>query len=227
MTALGDFFPNRINLYVPEAKYAADVRMADGFGLIDLGPAALLPAADPNGIIAAEAIATAQDWDASEFAAAYSDDVMGKFGRCLSVDGSAASTAVITIYGYDYLGQPMIETITMNGTTAVNGKKAFRRVTRITTGTDADATLDVGWIDILGLPYALRDVYTILKAGVEPADADTIVKEVLTDPQTATTGDPRGTISLHANNATDGVNTYAIAGLWNTDNLYGVPHYNG
>lgn len=223
MKTMGDFFPNRVNMHFRNAKYAADVRDS-GIGTIYI-PA--LVAADPDGIIAAKAIATAQDWDSSEFAAAYSDEVMGKFGRNVVVDGSAASTAVITVYGFDYLGQPMIEAITMNGTSTVEGLKAFARVTRITTGTDADASLDVGWGNKLGLPYALVDVFTELVNGVEPADAGTFVKRVTTDPQTSTTGDPRGTYTPHSSNIPDGSKEYAVVGLWAIDDLFGVAHYNG
>jgi len=154
---------------------------------------------------------------------------MGRFGRNVNVDGSAASTAVIRVYGFDYLGQPMIEDITMNGTTTAEGLKAFARVTRITTGTDSDATLDVGWGDKLGLPYRLIDVYTELVDGVEPADAGAYVKGVATT-QTATTGDPRGTYTPHANNIANGARLHGLVGLFDNDSavgLYGVQQYNG
>lgn len=223
MQTMGDFFPDRVNMHFRNAKYAADVR-DNGIGKIYI-PA--VETADADGILDGQAIATAQDLDTSDFAAAYSDDVMGKFGRNITVVGSAASTATITVYGYDYLGQPMIEEIDMNGTTPVAGVKAFARVTRIVTGTDADSTLDVGWGDVLGLPYGLVDLITELVDEAEPADAGTVVKRVTTDPQTATTGDPRGTYAPHSNNAPNGSRTYQLVGLWAIEDLFGVAHYNG
>lgn len=218
MTALGEFFPKRINSWFANAQYAADIG-TDGFGKIKI-PAPV--ATDPDGILAAQAIVTAQD--ITTFAAAYSDTVMGKFGRNLVVDGSAASTAVITVYGFDYLGQPMVEDITMNGTTTAAGIKAFRYVTRVVTGTDADATLDLGWGDVLGLPYKLLDVYTETVSGAEPADAGTFVKGS-TATQSATSADPRGTYAPHSNNIPNGTRYYEIYGIWDITNLYGVQHY--
>lgn len=220
---LGTFFPDRVNLHFANAKYASDVDHG-GAGKISLGPA--LVAADPNGILSAQAIVTAADVSASGFAATYSDSVMGRFGRNVNVDGSAASTAVIVVYGFDYLGQPMRESITMNGTTSVEGKKAFARVTRITTGTDADSNLDVGWGDVLGLPYKLVDVYTEIVDGLEPADAGTFVKGINTA-QTGTSADPRGTWTPHANNIADGTRVHSLFGLFDNENLYGIAQYNG
>lgn len=223
---LGTFFPDRVNQWFAGAKYSSDVDNG-GAGKINLGPA--LVAADPNGILNAKAIVTAQDWSPTSFETTYSDEVMGRFGRNVNVDGSAASTAVITIYGYDYLGQPMRENITMNGTTSVEGKKAFARVTRITTTTDADSNLDVGWGDVLGLPYKLVDVYTELVDGLEPASAGTFVAGINTV-QTATSADPRGTYTPHSSNVADGTRLHSVFGLFDNSSgvgLYGLAQYNG
>ncbi|MBU2051509.1 MAG: hypothetical protein KKH61_21370 [Gammaproteobacteria bacterium] len=223
---LGTFFPDRANMWFAGAKFSSDVGH-DGVGKINLGPA--LVAADPNGILSAQSIASAQDIAASGFASTYSDSVMGRFGRNVNVDGSAASTAVITVYGFDYLGQPMYEEITMNGTTSVEGKKAFARVTRIVTGTDADSALDVGWGNVLGLPYKLIDLITELVDGLEPADAGAVVKGINTA-QTATSADSRGTYTPHANNVPDGSKLHELVGIWDNFSavgLYGLAQYNG
>lgn len=223
---LGTHFPDRVNQWFAGAKYSSDVDNG-GAGKITLGPA--LVAADPNGILSAQSIVSAQDISRASFATTYTDSVMGRFGRNVNVDGSAASTAVITIHGYDYLGQPMQENITMNGTTSVEGKKAFARVTRIVTGTDADSALDVGWGDVLGLPYKLVDVYTELVDGAEPADAGTFVKGLVTV-QTATSADARGTYTPHANNLADGSRIHGLFGLFDNETaagLFGLAQYNG
>lgn len=220
MTALGSFFPKRVNMWFSGAKYAADVGVT-GVGKIYI-PA--LAALDADGILAATSIAAAVD--TTTFAATYleTDAVMGKFGRNLTVVASGVATSAVTVYGYDYLGQPMMETFTLNGTTPVLGLKAFRRVTRVTATVTAATTINVGWGNKLGLPYKLQDVYTILKSNAEPADADTVVIGSVAT-QSATSADPRGTIGLHANNVTNGTNDYTVIGLWDVDNLYGVQHY--
>lgn len=218
MTALGDFFPKRVNMWFSGAKYAADVG-ADGFGKIRI-PA--LPTLDADGILDGVSIASAVD--TSSFAATYEDDNMGKFGRNVTVVSDGAATSAVTVYGYDYLGQPMMETFALNGTSPVLGVKAFARVTRVTAAVTASRTLDVGWGNKLGLPYKLIDVITVLKNNAEPADADTpVVGSVAT--QSATSADPRGTLNLHSNNVTNNTNYYDVFGLWDTSNLYGVQHY--
>ena len=53
------------------------------------------------------------------------------YGACLSVVASGASSSVITIDGFDYLGQPVTEEVTLNGTTAVAGNKCFKYISKI------------------------------------------------------------------------------------------------
>lgn len=72
--------------------------------------------------------------------------------RALQVVSSGAATAVITVTGTDVYGRPMSEAITLNGTTAVSGKKAFKTVTLVTAGAAIDNPAKVGTTDILGLP---------------------------------------------------------------------------
>jgi hypothetical protein len=72
--------------------------------------------------------------------------------RALQVDASGAATAVLTITGTDVYGRPMSEAITLNGTTQVNGKKAFKTVTSVVSSAAIDNPCTVGTTDILGLP---------------------------------------------------------------------------
>lgn len=218
MSALGDFYPKRINNWFSGAKYAADIG-TDGIGKIRI-PAPV--AADTDGIIAAQAITSAQDL--TSFATTYSDTVMGKFGRNVTTVGSAASTATVTVYGYDYLGQPMVETLTQNGTTPVLGVKAFRHVTRIVTTTDADSNMDVGWGNVLGLPYKLIDAWSEIVSLVEASSAGAfVVGSVAT--QSATSADPRGTYAPHSSLVPNAARYYDIYGLFDITNLYGIQHY--
>lgn len=118
---------------------------------------------------------------------------MGPFGRNVTVVASGAATSVVIVIGRDYLGQPMRESLTLNGTTPVVGLKAFKYIDKVNipVGT-ASTTIDLGWGTRFGLPYKTRAVereYTDQAL----ASAGTLTAPVITDPATATTGDPRGT----------------------------------
>ncbi len=132
------------------------------------------------------------------------------FGRCLTVDVSAGtSTKVVTITGTNYLGDVIVENITLNGTTVVPGVKAFATVTAVSVSGDTDGDLIVGDAVILGLPIFIEDVdewVTELEDGAT-ASAGTFVAGVSTAP-TATTGDVRGTYS--PNSAPDGAKHFVL-----------------
>lgn len=152
-----------INNYVPGLQYDA--------GLVHGQPTEFslgTPAAADDDIIAA-----AVDGDAAantEETYAYTSD--SPYGRCLQVKVSGdpgAAGSVIDVYGFDWLGQPMIERFTTsNGSTAIQyGRKAFYRVTKtkiITAATNA-ITLKVGTAYRLGLPYK-SDIQWAQEAGV-------------------------------------------------------------
>lgn len=118
--------------------------------------------------------------------------------RAVNVDtsSSANTTQTITVTGTDYWGQPQTETIAMNGTTAVDGKKAFKTITQVAVSAAITGTMTVGTTDIFGLPYRVTDAGYILRSGWAGAladDAGTFVAADTTSPATATTGDVRGT----------------------------------
>jgi hypothetical protein len=224
MTAKGDFFPSRTNDHVPSMAYAADVRI-NGVGEIEI-PA--LAAADTDGILDGTDIATAGS--TTTFAAAYTgaEALMGKFGRNVTVVASGAATSTVTVTGKDYLGQVMVETLTLNGTSAVAGKKAFRTITSIAWGATASRTIDVGWGDALGLPYKVFSLETNLVDRAAASGAGTVVAGVATSTtQTATTGDPRGTWTPHASDLADGSKTYQLRAYCDRQNLHGNAHYAG
>lgn len=118
--------------------------------------------------------------------------------RAVNVDSSNAgdTTQTVTITGTDYWGQAQTETIAMNGTTAVAGKKAFKTVTAVAVSAALAGNLTVGSTDVIGLPYRVTDAGYILRSGWAGAladDAGTFVAADTTSPATATTGDVRGT----------------------------------
>lgn len=179
-------FIDGINYYVPAMQGGGDLGQLDEQRISFGNPPDVLA----TGILNAQSIAAAVD--TSAFAATYSKDKMGTYGRNITVVASGAAVSNVTVIGRDYLGQPMRESFTLNGTTPVVGLKAFKYVDRITAGVTAATTINVGWGTKFGLPYKTR---AIVREYVDqvPAAAGTLAQPVLTDPQTTTTGDPRGT----------------------------------
>lgn len=108
----------------------------------------------------------------------------------------------ILVTGKDENNVTMSEllTITATGTSkTAAGKKAFKTITSIAITSASDATtntMDLGWGDVLGLPYFLVDKnYVIYSMDGAVQTSGTLVAAVTTDPATTTTGDVRGTIT--------------------------------
>lgn len=96
--------------------------------------------------------------------------------RSLTVKGNAAGiTGNVVITGTNYAGAVITETIALNGSTAVEGTKAFKTVTKIdlpvevNVGTD---TVSVGTGTKLGLPWLLPH-NTVLAAFLDNAKEGT------------------------------------------------------
>lgn len=218
MSAKGDNYMAGPNYFVPNMIYSADTQI-EGKLFVDLTPNAAPLTASATGILSATSIASASN--TSTFVAAFtnSEAQMMKFGRCLQYVASGASTATVTVTGFDYLGQPMVEVVTLNGTTAVNGTKAFRRVSNIAWSASA-ANLSVGWRDCFGLPYASQGDSVDYLDGVRAGTLGTFVVRVAT--QTTTSGDPRGT--MVPNTATNGTRRYSLTYEPYRSALYGAAH---
>lgn len=120
--------------------------------------------------------------------------------RAVTIKSSSTDTAVITIRGYDEFGVAMSESLTLNGTNAVNGKKAFASVVSYQAAGGAPSNnLSIGTTNILGLPVFLSGTGMVIRElqdGAAPT-AGTIVAGVLTTPS-LTTGDVRGTYTPNA-----------------------------
>lgn len=225
MSALGSYYPAGVNEYVPNMSYAADIDI-NGHIPIDLSPLVPMLAASATGILNAQSIAAAVD--TSTFVTAFannqnvSEAYMGRFGRNVTVVASGAATSNVTVYGTDYLGQPMAESFTLNGTTPVVGKKAFRRITRITAGITAGTTINVGYGNVLGLPYAYIGEGVSYTDDVLNSSQGTFVARVAS--QTLTSDDPRGTWTPAAGNVPDGTRRHKIKYQTLKGNLYGARH---
>ena len=90
----------------------------------------LVPATASNtSIVNAQAVAAA-----GSVTMTASSVTLDRTGRCLRFASSSAgdTTQTVTVTGTDMYGQAMTETRTLNGTTAVNGTKAFYTVTGVT-----------------------------------------------------------------------------------------------
>lgn len=82
--------------------------------------------------------------------------------RAIRIVSSGSDTAVITFTGTDVYGQTLKESITLNGTTVVNGKKAFKTVTAASASAAIANLLTVGTTDILGIPVFLPSAANIV-----------------------------------------------------------------
>jgi|SRR5215469_10115267 len=216
-------FPRRINNYVKAMMYSADVNYQNptrvSFGAPQANNATLL--------LNAGSVANANTVIDLSTAAAFPET----YGRAVTyVASGAGGTGTVTLYGWDYLGQPMREDVTLNGVTPVAGKKAFKSFLNLTSPTAmVGITVNIGSGSPLGLPYkALRCEYEVGN-GVSVA-VGTFVAGVLTDPQTATTGDPRGTyVPTTTVNGTNIISAvFDFANDVNTSNnggLHGIQQY--
>src|SRR5262245_52392160 len=176
----------RLNVRVPDLNYAADVSVG-GECTVDI-PA--LPAASANAILNAQSIATAGS--AVPLATFNPATMMGRYGRNVTVVGSGAATSNVTIDGFDYLGQRLKESFTLNGATPVVGKKMFYDILGVTFGATAAVTINVGFGAVLGVPYKVlgTGMQGELTSDATPT-AGALVAGVAA--QTLTSGDPRGT----------------------------------
>lgn len=148
--------------------------------------------------------------------------------RNVIVDSGGADTAVITVTGKDEYGNTVVESITMNGTTGVSGKKAFKTIT----GVSASATISNGFFlgpgDVLGLPVFLPSVANIVKEIQDGAvaTAGTTVAGIRTaGGSTATTGDVRGTYDPNA--ACDGDKVFQLIVSLPDPGYKGIDQYAG
>ena len=220
-----DFAPRRINRWFSDAKFAADldVNSPSTRFLIGANSAAGATGAICSGI-AATAAASATLATAYEISDA-------QYGRCLNVVGSVGATtgatSTMTLYGLDYLGQPLSETVTLNGTATITTKKAFKWLTHYAVGAQA-ATVSIGISNTFGLPYRTIALQTDIVNGVGAATAGTVSAGAdITLTQTATTSDPRGLYTPHTSLSPNGSRSYEILIICDVQgaNIYGGQHF--
>lgn len=218
-----------VNNYVPAMQWSASLEMnacnAFSLGTPAVASATAIATALSNAAAVTQWLTT--PWRADT-----------PYGRPIQLTPSGSTTATVQVIGEDYLGQPMVEQFAWAavGTAAV-GLKCFYRVLALKTVVSSAVTINIGTVgQKLGLPFkgsiewakegnppVLIDPATLFSAWTAP---------VLTDPATATTGEPRGTYVTTA--APDGAKEFII-GL-RADNsvnaaerggLHGIRHYGG
>lgn len=116
------------------------------------------------------------------------------------------TTAVATVTGTDYYGQPQTE-VSASGT-SMTGKKAFKTITAVTFSV-AVTGATVGTGVKFGLPYR-GDTNGVLDVLMDnaPDTTYTFTPADTTSPATSSTGDVRGTIQFAT--APNGTHSYAI-----------------
>ena len=135
--------------------------------------------------------------------------------RCVSVVTSNAgnTTQTVTVVGTDVDGQTLTSTVTVNGVTTVNTKKAFLTVTSVTVSAAITGTLSAGTSDVFGLYWAVKGRRQVQFCWGTPPNGDiqittgTLVAADTTSPATALTGDVRGTFAVPS--ASNGTNILA------------------
>ena len=232
---LPSYFPQRVNMRVPAMRGVGQmVGLGTDIIAAELGAPVALNLA---GILAAISSAATPTFPKTAFAATYleTNAVMGIWGRNVSVTASVATggtSLVANIVGRDYLGQKMVEAVTVangDGTTPVQGKKAFKYVDSIVVATSpaAAGNITVGFGNVLGLPYKFMQIVTEMKNGIVAANAGTFVAGLATGTAaTAANADVRGTY-LPLTVIPDGVTTFALRYVADNSNGHGNAQFGG
>lgn len=219
---MGTFFPRRLSEYVPGMTYSMDV--SGGAVRVSFNNPALAVAA---GILSGQSIAS--PGFVLQASSLLSSTLDAPFGRNLTYVASGAATSTILVDGWDYLGQPMSEQITLNGATPVVGKKCFKNLRQITAGITAGTTVNIGPGATVGLPFRAIAVYSETSDSAL-ASAGTLIAPDLTDPATVSTGEPRGAYT--STTAFNGI--HVITALFEFENdvnaagnggLHGIAHF--
>jgi hypothetical protein len=224
VASLGTFYPRRVSQYVAGMQYASDVNMGAATRISFGAPGAANATYYLSALSAAAALVT----QASGMLNSATAD--SPYGRNVQVVLSGAGTGTITIDGYDYLMQPMSETMALNGATPVLGLKAFYLIRQLTVPTVGAVTLNLGTGAKLGVPYKVHKVLSEELDGAVVGTLGTIVTPTLTSPATATTGEPRGIFTPQSTLTGSAVLTATLMFMndvnsSNVGGLHGVPHF--
>lgn len=149
-------------------------------------------------------------------------------GRAFTAKSSNVgdTTQTVTLKGVDIYGVSMVETIALNGTTGVNGKKAFARLDSVIVSATMAGNLSIGTIDVFGLPFFLPSsgyIIRELQDGTTPTAGTFVAGMTTSGGSTATTADVRGTWTPNA--ASDGSKSFQVIALLPDAGYLGAPQY--
>jgi hypothetical protein len=215
------FYPTRLSQYVPNLPYIGNSE-GEGMTYMNLGTPV---AGSATAIATAISIATGSGSLPTVLPAAQSEAIMGRWGRALVVVADGAATSLVTVIGRDYLGQVVREDFTLNGTTPVQGNKAFRYVDGITFANTASRSINIGTTNKLGLPYKGLQMITEMRDRVAVTGGTFVAGAADTVTQTSTTADPRGTYT--PSSAPNGTADLQLRVMLDTVNGHGNPHFGG
>lgn len=147
-------------------------------------------------------------------------------GRNLQFVSSNAgdTTQTVTVTGTDMYGQTMTERVTLNGTTVVQGNKAFYTVTGAVCSATMTGNLSIGDSTKIGLPVYLPNSVYVLKELQDGAvaTAGTITAGLsIATAASVTSGDVRGTYT--PNSAPDGSRSCTLIVALPEPYFYGQP----
>lgn len=204
--------------YYPRANAIPGVPM-DGLNWINFG---VIAAAAANAIALSQAIVFATT-PLAVLNGALATAGLATIPTPRNVVAAWTGTAVLTISGTDYYGQPMTE-VSASGT-SFTGKKGFSTVISASFSANVTAAT-VGTGVQIALPYRC-DLNEVLLTRVDGAvDAATVTVADVTSPATTTTGDVRGTLSFAS--APNGTHSYvALIKIHDTMNDLGPDHKTG
>ena len=231
---------NLTTIYISPA--AATVLLNVPIGQGNLFGSGLLPPATQFGPAAASANAHSFG---GAFAAGLARVVNPRetLARTIVMQGATSITSYSAIVsGWDVWGNPMTELISFSSSTTVSGKKAFKYIGSITSGTTSAPTGDqiaVGLGDTFGLPFRADEwEQTDIFWKATAATNSNGFTACALGTSTSTTGDVRGTIQLStawmtgtlttsvigAAGTTNSTSRFAVVqniGVWNQ--MYGTP----
>jgi hypothetical protein len=212
-----DTWNSNVNMHVPGANFSADLDYVTGEYRADYGAVA---AVNTAGILSGGSTVT--PGSTSTFVADYKAK-MGPFGRQISLVTAAGSTNPVTVYGRDYMGQPIRETFTLAGATPVLSAKMYKSIELVSWSGTGATGFNIGYTDVLGVPYRTIGAQTWLENNLA-ATAGTLVAGLpLASTPTSTSADPRGSVDFAT--ASNGVINFSLIGLADLSSLYGNAHF--
>jgi hypothetical protein len=128
--------------------------------------------------------------------------------RTISLTAVTAATYSAVVQGWDLYGNPMAEVLALAAQTTMQGKKAFKYIGSITSGTTSAISVSFGLGDTIGAPLRF-DTFSemTVKWNNSLATNSNGYNFAVTTAATSTSGDVRGTIQLSTAIVTGGLAT--------------------